>query len=50
VCFDPHGVFARRMAEVRATMARLGTRKELIAGTWCWDLKPDFRPGEVFEL
>jgi hypothetical protein len=35
--------FARRLA-------RLGARRVWRGSMWYWDLKPDYRPGEVFEL
>jgi predicted nucleotidyltransferase len=35
--------FARRLA-------RLGARRVWRGSAWYWDLKPDYRPGEVFEL
>jgi hypothetical protein len=32
-------------------MAELGSRRvELADGSWYWDLKPDWRPGEVVDL
>jgi hypothetical protein len=32
-------------------MRALGSRRVYLAdGSWYWDLKPDFRPGEVVEL
>jgi hypothetical protein len=32
-------------------MAELGSRRiELPDGGWYWDLKPDWRPGEVVDL
>jgi uncharacterized protein len=35
--------FARRLA-------RLGARRIWRGNAWYWDLKPDYKPGEVFEI
>jgi predicted nucleotidyltransferase len=34
----------------RARLARLGARRIWRGNAWFWDLKPDYKPGEVFEL
>lgn len=31
-------------------LAALGARRKWRGSAWYWDLKPDYRPGEVFEL
>jgi hypothetical protein len=28
----------------------LGARRVRLGSAWYWDLKPDFKPGEVFDL
>ena len=33
-----------------ARLAALGARRKWRGSAWYWDLKPDYRPGEVFEL
>jgi hypothetical protein len=51
VLYDPQGVLERELGAVRRRMAELGSRRvELADGSWYWDLKPDWRPGEVIEL
>lgn len=35
---------------IRARLARLGARRIWRGNAWFWDLKPDYKPGEVFEL
>lgn len=35
---------------LRARLARLGARRIWRGKAWFWDLKPDYRPGEVFDL
>jgi hypothetical protein len=31
-------------------LAHLGARRVWLGNAWYWDLKPDYRPGDVFEL
>jgi len=51
VLLDRGGFFASVLAELRARMHALGSRRVFLAdGSWYWDLKPDFRFGEVVEL
>jgi predicted nucleotidyltransferase len=45
------GVLARRFATLRDRLRELGAKKvHLEDGGWYWDLKPDWRPGEVITL
>ncbi len=48
--FDPDGVLEGALAGLRARLARLGARRVWRGDAWYWDLKPDYRPGEVFEI
>ncbi len=48
--FDRDGFFARVLDRVRAALRRLGSRRVRMGKTWYWDLKPDFRPGDVIEI
>jgi len=50
VLVDRSGVLANEIARMRARLAALGARRVWRGSTWYWDLKPDYRPGEVFEL
>ena len=51
VLYDPASVLERELNAVRGRMAELGSRRvELADGSWYWDLKPDWRPGEVVDL
>jgi uncharacterized protein len=51
VLYDPESVLAQELDAVRRRMAELGSQRiELPDGTWYWDLKPDWRPGEVVDL
>jgi hypothetical protein len=47
---DRDGFFAAVLDRLRASLARLGSRRIRQGKTWYWDLKPDLKPGEVFEL
>ena len=51
VLYDPMSVLERELNAVRRRMAELGSRRvELADGSWYWDIKPDWRPGEVVDL
>lgn len=51
ILYDPQGVLARKLEAVRQRMRELGTKKVMMPdGSWYWDIKPDWKPGEVFEL
>jgi hypothetical protein len=51
ILHDPESILERELNLVRRRMAELGSRRvELPDGSWYWDLKPDWRPGEVIEL
>lgn len=48
---DRDGFFEQVLAGMRARMRELGSRRvHLPDGSWYWDLKPDFRWGEVVEI
>lgn len=50
VLVDEHGFFAARLDRLRRRMQELGSQRIWRGNAWHWVLKPDFRPGEVFEL
>lgn len=50
ILYDQDGFFAQRLALLRERLAQLGAKRRWRGNAWYWDLKPDFRPGEVFEL
>ena len=51
VLYDPERVLEMELAAERARLRALGAKRvERPAGTWYWDLKPDWRPGDVIEL
>jgi len=48
---DRGGFFAAILDEMRVRMRALGSRRVFLPdGSWYWDLKPDFRCGEVVEI
>lgn len=50
ILFDRESFFARNLDGLRERLAQLGARRIWRGNAWYWDLKPDYRPGEVFEL
>ena len=51
ILHDPETVIQRELDAVRRRMAELGSiRIALPDGSWFWDLKPDWRRGEVVDL
>ena len=51
ILYDREGFLAWKLDQVRQRMRELGSEKVMMPdGTWYWDLKPDLKPGEVFEL
>lgn len=48
--YDPRHVVKAALDEFRARLARLGARRIWQGTIWHWDLKPDFRADEGFEL
>ena len=50
VLVDRDGFLARSLDALRARLSSRGARRIWRGNAWFWDLKPDYRPGEVFEL
>ena len=50
VLFDRAGFLARSLDALRGRLASLGARRIWRGNAWYWDLKPDYVPGEIFEL
>lgn len=51
ILYDPVAVLEQKLASLRRRLQELGSRKVTLPdGTWYWLLKPDLKPGEVFEL
>lgn len=50
ILFDRDAFLKRALGALRARLERLGARRIWRDNAWIWDLKPDYTPGEVFEL
>ncbi len=51
ILYDPEGILDRELNAVRRRLHELGSKRiERPDGSWYWDLKPDWRPGDVVEL
>ncbi|MPZ17932.1 MAG: nucleotidyltransferase domain-containing protein [Luteitalea sp.] len=50
IVVDRDEFFARALGRFKARLTELGARRIWRGNAWYWDLKPDYRPGEVFEL
>ena len=50
VLYDREGFFSGAMEQLKERLTRLGARRLWRGNAWLWDLKPDYRPGDVFEL
>jgi len=50
ILYDRDGFMARALDRLRERLARLGARRIWRGNAWFWDLKPDYQPGDVFEL
>ena len=48
--YDRDAFLAESLATLRARLSVLGARRIWRGNAWMWDLKPDLRPGEIFEL
>lgn len=51
ILFDRDGILRKELELVHERLESLGARKILLPnGTWYWDLKPDWKPGDVVGL
>ena len=50
ILFDREGFFAGVLARLRERLATLGAKRRQFGQKWYWDLKPDYRYGEIFEI
>ncbi|MBI4391495.1 MAG: nucleotidyltransferase domain-containing protein [candidate division NC10 bacterium] len=50
ILFDRGGFFAGVLSRLRERLARLGAVRRQVGRKWYWDLKPDYRYGEIFEI
>lgn len=50
ILVDRDGFLQDALQGLRKRLDELGARRIWRGNAWHWDLKPDYRPGEVFEL
>jgi hypothetical protein len=50
ILHDRDGFLQQAFYDFAARLARLGARRIWRDTSWYWDLKPDHKPGEVFEI
>jgi hypothetical protein len=50
ILFDRDDFFAQVLARVRERLRELGAQRRQLGRMRYWDLKPDFKPGEVITL
>jgi hypothetical protein len=50
ILFDRNGFIRDALAAFKARLDKLGARRVWQGDAWYWDLKPDYKPGEVFEI
>jgi predicted nucleotidyltransferase len=48
--YDPEGFLGGYLHRLRSRLQALGARRVWRGDTWYWDLKPDLKPGEVFQV
>jgi hypothetical protein len=47
---DPSGFWRKFLRQFRRRLKKLGAKKIYDGDSWYWDLKPDYRPGDIFEI
>ena len=50
ILFDPQDCLASALDRLRRRLRALGSRRVWLGNAWYWDLKPDYKPGDVFDL
>ncbi|MGE5579638.1 MAG: nucleotidyltransferase domain-containing protein [Bacillota bacterium] len=50
ILYDRDAFFARYLQRLQARLTELGSVRVKSGGAWHWVLKPDLKPGEVFEI
>ena len=50
ILFDPTGCLTGALDRLRARLRELGSKRIRLGNAWYWDLKPDYQPGDVFDL
>jgi uncharacterized protein len=50
ILIDKDGFFAGVLEKLRGKLEALGARRIWRGNAWYWDLKPDYKPGDVIDL
>jgi hypothetical protein len=50
IFFDKEGFFESVLRKVKKRLKELGAKKIRVGKMWYWDLKPNYRAGDIFEL
>jgi predicted nucleotidyltransferase len=50
ILYDREDFLEKELSGLRIKLQRLGSKRIWRGSAWYWDLKPDYVPGEVFEL
>ena len=50
ILYDRNDFLKLFLQRLRRRLNELGARRIRHGSSWYWDLKPDFKPGDVFEL
>jgi predicted nucleotidyltransferase len=50
ILFDRNSFFEGILEKLRERLKKLGAKRIWRGNAWYWDLKPDYKPGDVFEL
>ena len=50
ILFDAAGCLAGALDRLRGRLRELGSRRIWLGNAWYWDLKPDYKPGDVFDV
>ncbi len=50
ILYDSEDFFSRRLQRLKERLISLGAKRVWKGNVWYWDLKPDYKPGDVIEL
>jgi predicted nucleotidyltransferase len=50
ILVDRDGILAGALSDLQRRLQRLGSRRVWIGTSWYWDLKPDYRRGEIIRI
>ena len=50
ILFNRNGFFMGMLERLRERLKKLGAKRIWRGNAWYWDLKPDYKPGDVIEL